>query len=69
MVSGKWYIKYHHAEQSEAYVIYLTTAEHKAVRKFLNEAEYIDGGGWCGVCRISARGYKTREEAIAHIRL
>ncbi len=67
MNTGKWYLKNLSAEDDETSVIYLTDAEYKAVCKFLNNAEYVAGGGWCGSCFISNRGFATKEEAIAHI--
>ena len=61
----KWYIKLLRAEEDETSVICLTDAEYNAVRKFLEEAEYVSGGGYCGSCNIFSIGFATKEEAIA----
>lgn len=63
----KFYLGYNWAEEDATFVVELTKSEYNAVKKFLDaQIDIVRGGGYCGSCGISDKGFQTREEAIEY---
>ena len=59
-----WYLGILSAESTSITAVHLTKAEHKAVKKFL---EQLESRGYSGSCSISNTKYESREELEAKV--
>lgn len=64
-MNTKFYVGYNHAESSKSFIVELTESEYIVVKKFLDaQIDIVRGGGYCGSCGISDKGFQTRGEEV-----